>query len=80
MGAHPTLSHTTDTVLYMYYGNPSVTASQQNSTGAWDGYYQAVYHLANVGSGTASDSTSWGNAATLTSFSSDQAKSMMQVA
>jgi hypothetical protein len=66
----PTLSHTTDTVLYMYYGNPSVTASQQNSTGAWDGYYQAVYHLANVGSGTASDSTSWGNAATLTSFSS----------
>jgi RHS repeat-associated protein len=63
----PTLSHTADTVLYVFYGNPSVTASQQNPTDVWDSNYQAVYHLANAGTGTAADSTANANAATLTS-------------
>jgi RHS repeat-associated protein len=61
----PTLSHTTDTVLYVFYGNPSITTSQQNPTGVWDSNYQAVYHLANVGTGTAADSTANGNNGTL---------------
>jgi len=48
----PTLSHGSNTVLYMFYGNPSITTSQQNSTAVWDSNYQAVYHLANIASGT----------------------------
>lgn len=66
----PYLSHTADTVLYMFYGNPNVTTSQQNSAGVWDSNYQAVYHLTNIGAGTAQDSTANGNAATLTGVAS----------
>lgn len=63
----PTLSHTSDTILYMFYGNPSITSSQQNSTAVWDANYQGVYHLANVGTGTATDSTVNSNNAPITS-------------
>ena len=62
----PTLSHTTDTVLYMFYGNPNIIASQQNPAGAWNSNYTAVYHLANVGTGVAADSTPNDNYASLT--------------
>lgn len=42
----PTLSHTADTVLYMYYGNSAISAFQGGSTGSvWDSNYLAVYHL-----------------------------------
>ena len=57
----PTLTHASDAVIYMFYGNPSVTASQQNSGGVWDNNYQSVYHLANAGSRSAVDSTGYGN-------------------
>jgi len=40
----PTLSSTTDTVLYMYYGNPDC-GSQQNPTGVWDENYKLVMHF-----------------------------------
>jgi hypothetical protein len=63
----PTLSHTTDTVLYVFYGNPNITTSQQNPAGVWGANYQAVYHLSNVGTGVAADSSVHGNTATLTS-------------
>jgi RHS repeat-associated protein len=63
----PTLSHTTDTVLYVFYGNPNITTSQQNPAGVWGANYQAVYHLSNVGTGVAADSSAYGNIATLTS-------------
>jgi RHS repeat-associated protein len=63
----PQLSHTTDTVLYMFYGNANVTASQQNPAAVWDSNYLSVYHLANGQSATAMDSTVNGNQATLTS-------------
>jgi hypothetical protein len=43
----PLLSHTADTVVYMFYGNPSVTLSQQNPPGVWQNGYAAVYHFAN---------------------------------
>jgi RHS repeat-associated protein len=51
----PRLSHTSDTVIYMFYGNPAITASQQNAASVWDSNYQGVYHLANGPS--AGDST-----------------------
>jgi hypothetical protein len=60
----PTLSHTTDTVIYMYYGNSSA-ADQSNKTGVWDSNYKGVWHLSE--SSTSSnrlDSTSNANALT----------------
>lgn len=57
----PTLSHTSDTVIYLFYGNPNISASQANPTGVWDSNYQAVYHLVNPASTVAVDSTSHGN-------------------
>ncbi|MGZ5434555.1 MAG: DUF2341 domain-containing protein [Pyrinomonadaceae bacterium] len=41
----PTLSHVNDTVIYMCYGNSSVTTSQENVTALWDANFKAVYHL-----------------------------------
>jgi RHS repeat-associated protein len=68
----PTLSHTTDTAIYAFYGNPNITTSQQNPGGVWDSNYQAVYHLANVSSGVAADSTSNGNSGTATAVAAAQ--------
>ena len=55
----PSLSSTEDTILYMYYGNPTCT-SQENISGTWDSHYVMVQHL-NETSGTHYDSTSYGN-------------------
>lgn len=52
----PTLASDADTVLYILYGRSSVTTSQENITGVWDGNFEAVYHLAET-SGTFYDST-----------------------
>ena len=43
------LSSTTDTVIYVYYGNPTAD-DQQNRTAVWDSNYKLVWHL---GDGTA---------------------------
>ncbi len=43
----PTLSHSTDTIMYLFYGNPSVTVSQENKAGVWKNNYLSVYHLGN---------------------------------
>ncbi|HEY4052069.1 MAG TPA: DUF2341 domain-containing protein, partial [Acidobacteriaceae bacterium] len=43
----PTLSHTSDTTIYMFYGIPSITTSQQNPAGVWSNGYLSVYHLGN---------------------------------
>ncbi|MEM2291966.1 MAG: DUF2341 domain-containing protein, partial [Nitrososphaerota archaeon] len=55
----PYLSSTTDTKLYLYYGNPSCE-SQQNPSAVWDASYKLVLHL-NEKSGTHKDSTVYGN-------------------
>jgi YD repeat-containing protein len=44
------------------------------TNGVWDSNYTAVYHLANTGTGTAADSTSYGNGGTLTSVSAASGK------
>jgi hypothetical protein len=38
------LSSTSDTILYLYYGN-STCSSQQNVAGTWNNGFKAVYHL-----------------------------------
>jgi hypothetical protein len=53
------LSSTNDTILYMYYGNPSCS-NQENIVGVWDSQYRMVHHL-NETSGMHYDSTSYDN-------------------
>ena len=53
------LSSSTDTVLYMYYGN-SGASSQENPNGVWDSDHVCVLHL-NETSGVHVDSTVFGN-------------------
>jgi hypothetical protein len=52
----PALSPTADTVIFLYFGNPSAPA-QQNPTGVWDANYKAVWHLPNGTSLSPADST-----------------------
>jgi hypothetical protein len=51
----PSVSSTVDTVIYMYYGNPSAS-NQQNIAGTWDSSFKIVEHLRET-SGTQYDST-----------------------
>lgn len=53
----PSLSTTTDTVLYMFFGNSAAT-DQSNKTGVWSANYKAVYHLSGTSSVNGLDSTS----------------------
>src|SRR5262245_50642181 len=54
-----------DTVVYLYYGDSSVTASTERKAGVWMDH-KAVWHLKESAGGTGSleDSTGNGNAAT----------------
>jgi len=45
----PNLSHTVDTVIYVNYGNSSITASQATPTGVWDSTYEGVWHFSSNG-------------------------------
>ncbi|MDR3414017.1 MAG: DUF2341 domain-containing protein, partial [Formivibrio sp.] len=60
----PKLSHTTDTILYVFYGNTGITGSQQNAAGVWDANYMGVWHVPNGTQLSLADSTSNGNNAT----------------
>ena len=51
----PTLSSSTDTILYMYYGNP-VASNQENKVDVWSSGYVGVWHLSET-SGEVPDST-----------------------
>jgi hypothetical protein len=54
----PTLSHTTDTVIYILYGASSVTTDQQTRTAAWDSSFEGVWHCGAGGTLSVTDSTS----------------------
>lgn len=60
----PTVSHNTDTIFYMWYGNAGATAYAASDTygsqNVWRSEYKGVYHLQEV-SGTRNDSTANGN-------------------
>src|SRR6266478_2406506 len=60
----PTVSHTADTVFYLFYGNSSISANQSNKTVVWDANYKGVWHLPNGSNLSGADSTS--NASNLT--------------
>lgn len=56
----PDLDYDNDTVIYLQYGNSSVTTSQENINAVWRDEYKGVWHLTQT-SGTRYDSTSNGN-------------------
>ncbi|HEX3030996.1 MAG TPA: DUF2341 domain-containing protein, partial [Bacillota bacterium] len=60
----PSLSATVDTVVYMYYGDPSLTEPEANSAygknSVWDSNFKVVYHMNNASAATVSDSTANG--------------------
>ncbi len=66
----PVLSHSADTVIYLQYGNSSVTTSQENKIGVWDGNYRGVWHLGTGSSLSLADSTSNANNLTNTGATS----------
>lgn len=70
----PELSHTTDTVIYMWYGNSNITASQQNPSGVWDSNYVGVWHLPNGTTLSANDSTANANNGTISSATATAGK------
>ncbi len=57
----PTVSHTTDTTIYMWYGNASVAADTATPAAVWDANYKGVWHLGSNTSLSLNDSTSNGN-------------------
>ena len=59
----PSLSSSSDTEIYMYYGCGTAD-NQQNASGVWDDDYVGVWHLTESGNGTADefkDSTQYVN-------------------
>jgi PKD repeat protein len=56
----PSITTGSNTVLYMYYGNPSA-ANQRNAANAWSNGYKDVWHLDEGGTGPRSDSTGSGS-------------------
>jgi hypothetical protein len=55
----PLLSSTSDTEIYMYYGNSEQSTPTENPAGVWDDDYVMVQHLRET-SGTHYDSTQYG--------------------
>lgn len=56
----PTLSHTTNTVIYLKFGDASITTDQQDADGTWDTQFKGVYHMqgnSNDSSGNARNGT-----------------------
>ena len=49
----PTLSHSIDTEIYIYYGNASIESTQEDKAGVWDTNFKGVWHLKEDPSGTA---------------------------
>jgi hypothetical protein len=54
----PTVSHTSDTVFYMGYGDASVVTFQGNVNATWDGNFVGVWHFADGTTLGLKDSTS----------------------
>lgn len=65
----PTLSHTSDTVIYVAYGDATISSDPNadatyGTAHVWDANYQSVLHLADGSSLNVFDSTSNGNSGT----------------
>jgi len=56
----PSVSSSSDTKFWIYYGNPSATDGQ-NPSGVWDSNYAGIWHLSETETNTREDSTSNSN-------------------
>jgi biopolymer transport protein ExbB len=61
----PTLHTGSDDLVYLCYGDASISTSQENINGTWNSAYVGIYHFGNGITLTATDSTSNGNNGTL---------------
>jgi len=69
----PTVSHTTDTVFYIFYGNSGVSTDQSSKSAVWDSNYIGVWHMEdNAASAVVKDSTSNGNNGTASAQTSSK--------
>ncbi len=62
----PTLTSASALVIYLAYGNTSISTDQQDVDNTWNTNYQLVYHLPNGTSLTANDSSGNSNNGTIT--------------
>jgi hypothetical protein len=60
-----TVSHSADTVFYVWYGNASVSTDQSTPTTVWDSNFGGVWHLRDNSTSGFADSTTHGNNGTL---------------
>jgi hypothetical protein len=56
----PSLSHSTDTALFIWYGNSNVLTSQENVKGVWKNNSLSVYHFGTPSNPSLKDSASAG--------------------
>lgn len=63
----PSVSHTVNTTIYIYYGNSSISTSQCTASAVWGSNWKGVWHLPNGSTLTANDSTSNANNGTFSS-------------
>jgi hypothetical protein len=52
----PSISHITDTIIYMVYGNSSISVDQSNKADVWSNGFICVYHLPDGTTLSATDS------------------------
>lgn len=62
----PSVSHTANTTIYVYYGNSSISTSQCTAANVWTSNWRGVWHLPNGSTLSAADSTSNANNGTFT--------------
>jgi pimeloyl-ACP methyl ester carboxylesterase len=60
----PTLSHTADTTIYIWYGIPGLTQSQGFAPNVWSNGYAGAWHFGSVTALSTADSTANGNSGT----------------
>lgn len=63
------VSPATDQVIYMHYGDNTISSFQGNVAGTWNSNYAGVYHLANGTTLSAADATGYNNSGTVTGAS-----------
>ena len=57
----PAISSSSNTVIYLLYGNSAVTTDQSNKTGVWDSNFKLVWHMNQASGAQIIDSTSNNN-------------------
>jgi len=70
----PALSSTTDTIIYICYGDSSITTSQENVESVWDSDFEAVYHFSESSDSTVYDSTANNHDSTTNFFNATSGK------